>query len=822
MFRRWLRRTLLALAVLALVLVGAGVYLVHHQGVPPEDWAHFQGATVRFDPRGIPTIEAADWRQVIEAEGFVVASERLFQMDLMRRSGAGRLAAWFGAAALERDRTRVREDWDGVAARAYADAPPDEKAYLDAYAAGVNRFIREYPGRAGLEYSLLHVAPEAWSGKDSLLILLDMAEQLSASADADAAVGSAAPRLGPEWSAFIFPADHPWNAPLFGGKSAAGPPLPWSRALPMTPIAPGELARSALASSQLEGRPRPRSAGVLAARVRGSTGPLPASNEWAWCGATGCFLANDPHLGHTVPGIWYAVRLRVSAQDWAVGVAIPGLPGIVLGMNPHLAWGFTNVGEDVDDLLEEKVSDDHQRYLAAVDGGQEDWRPIQRETRRIPVRFGDDAEVTVLATHRGPLAELAGKWYSRQWLPLRPGRLHLPIDQMRAASWEALNAALDRMTVPAQNVIAVDRAGNLGYRASGTGVIRRVSGRTPAPALAGEWGGFEPPATRPRFLIRVAGQPTQRTGEGPLARSATTAPDAPRSLSTANERNWISPLGDGWTDDLRAERIRRFLRARADLRGDDMRRLQLDTESRYYRLLLDWVRGHATLDSSAARALVAAWAGWDGTGSADPQVFTDAITIDRALTRVCTRRLARAFLPDDQQGVEIRRGMRTAWLIAMLSAPGGPGVFGLDEGELANRLLEVALARRHDDPAPYTERNHWAAQHPFHALLPLLGRLFAVDTPPQVGWRGVVRVEQPDFGASVRMIWDLRSPLESRWTLPVGQSGHLGSPHYRDLQGSWFAAEYYPVLDVDTDWGLKGSSTSSSAPHTSTGSGDGG
>src|SRR5207244_2277082 len=155
-----------------------------------------------------------------------------------------------------------------------------------------------------------------------------------------------------------FPEDHPWNQPMFGqSPHPAGPPLPLGQALAMKPIDDVE-AGAMHAALELAPKAKETEEGI-------------GSNNWAWCGKTGCFLANDPHLGASVPHIWYANRLRISAEEWVVGVSIPGLPGIVLGMNPYLAWAFTNVGEDVDDLLLERVDEGEKNYLAAVEDGQE-------------------------------------------------------------------------------------------------------------------------------------------------------------------------------------------------------------------------------------------------------------------------------------------------------------------------------------------------------------------------------------------------------------------------------------------------------------------
>jgi penicillin G amidase len=784
--KKWIVRILGALAAATAAAILGWYWEVARQGASPDEIARSAGAKVVFDAQGIPTIEGESWLTVIEAQGYVVASERMFQMDLMRRSALGRLAAWFGEAAVPADERRVLEDWEGAAERDHASLSAEERAYLEAYAKGVNRFIADHRGRWGIEYLILRAEPEPWSGKDSLSILLSMCEQLTAFSGQEAAADRYAKFIGPEWAAFIFPEDHPWNQPMFGSPMRRGPPLPIGQALAMKPIDDEEaVLMQASASSS-----------ALGPALREGIG----SNNWAWCGKTGCFVANDPHLGSSVPHIWYANRLRISAEEWVVGVSIPGLPGIVLGMNPYLAWAFTNVGEDVDDLLLEKVDADEKTYLAEVKGGQEAWKPIRSVEKAIAVKGRPPKTVTALFTHRGPLAKrasLGGAWASRQWLALKDGVLGFSVNLNRAKSIDEMNAALDKMRIPAQNVVIADRTGDLAYRTSGTGVIRKVNGDKPQPAIEGEWAGFKPAVTRPRIRIAVGGTPSH---DNPMARTTTVAKDQPRFLATANERIWVDTVGHRWSEDLRKERIRRFLSSRDDFTHADMQRLQLDTESRYLSLIARWTREHADPSSPEAREVLARWSRWNGVAKDDPETFSEALDMDKALTQLAISRLKQKYLPPSEQEAEYVHWMRSAWVIAMLETKDGPRVFGLEEKDLADHLLGVAVSRAEKKAPPYYEKNRWASQHPFVSRIPLVGGAFAVDTPVQYGWRGVVRVEQPTFGASVRLVWDLGDPAASTWSLPVGQSGHIGSKHFRDLQQDWFAEKAYKVLDPAFDW----------------------
>ncbi len=228
------KRLFKAIALSGLLLLIYAFTFVRSLGGPSLNWDSFTLGKVKFDGNGIPTIEAVEWNRLSEIQGYVTASDRLWQMDLMRRSAAGRLSEWFGARpeSIRWDFRRKEEDWEGVADNAAAQLPTEEKAFCEAYAQGVNRFITEHPRRVGVEYFLLRTSPEPWSCRDSLLILLAMAENLTTGIDKDILRTKWNRYLDSEWQNFLFPNEHPWNIPLFGKKNGRLSTLPKLRHFP--------------------------------------------------------------------------------------------------------------------------------------------------------------------------------------------------------------------------------------------------------------------------------------------------------------------------------------------------------------------------------------------------------------------------------------------------------------------------------------------------------------------------------------------------------------------------------------------------------------
>ncbi|MCB9762677.1 MAG: penicillin acylase family protein [Alphaproteobacteria bacterium] len=747
--RRILRVSLLGLLTVILLLLLTALALWQRQGFDDDDWADIEaapGATVVMDPWGVPTITAPDWVTAVEAQGYVIASERMFQMDLSRRAAAGRLAEWFGEAAVPLDRARRLEDREALAERIAAGWSEADRAVCEAHARGVNRFIADRPWGWGLEYLLLQVEPEPWRCADSALVLLAMTDTLSTSIDIEAREIPWRAALPDDWEAFLIPQEHPWNKPLLG-EPAPPPPLP-------TPLGGGPPADVAPDT------------------------PEAGSNAWAWRGGDRAVVASDPHVGNAVPSTWYLSRLYIGPDRWAVGATLPGIGGVILGRSPWLGWGITNAREDGDDLVIEQVRDGPDG-LEVLEG--ERWVPVEVRRAQVLVRDADPVEITATFTARGPLSRDpdTGVWTSRQWLPWAVddiGLSHVALADAR--SWAEVDAVLDRMVIPILSIVMANADGGIGYRHTGRAPLRQVTGLWPHPAPEGVWGGVAPSSERPRLYLEP--------GEGP------------DRIVSANQRMWVGAWGDHWADDQRARVIDDALASGRVVSQEDHARLQMNTTNLYLQTVLRWVLANASGADPAEQVLLARWGGWDGDARTDPQTYSDALRVERLLKEQLIGAVARAYPPGEDAKPWSGR-MDSAWILRALDEPGALAVFGFEPGPLAGGLLAAVAA---DPPPLYTDDNAWGAQHPFVGRVPYADRVFGVTAWPQDGHGGLVCTETPRHGSSVRMVWDMKDGAEATWVQPVGQSGHPRSPHYADLQQPFHEDQRVPVFPPGVDWGL--------------------
>ena len=751
-----------------LVFSVAALWVVWRQGVQEDSYNLGGNAKVTFDQQGIPTVSAPDWPSLLEAQGYVVASERMFQMDLTRRKASGRLSELFGEKAFPLDSDAQSEGRLDVAAKAASLLPKDESDACNSFAKGVNKFIAENSWNWGIEYVLLGARPLDWTCADSLLVVLAMSETLTAYGPSELKQWHWKSKLDPSWVDFLYPQNHPWNVPMFGTKSAGGAPIPdRSKYIPMAALVPNKQAAVKVGSDAMAG-----------------------SNSWAWNGKSGAFLVNDPHLGQSVPGVWYAMRLKISNQEWVVGAALPGLPGIILGMNSALAWGFTNTGEDVDDYLSEKISPDGKSYLASKNGEEEVWEPIEVKAYPVKVKGEPDRIVTAKFTRRGPLIfhdDFGGKAFSRQWLALRPEALRLPVTNLnRSRNWAEFNQAIDGLRLPAQNILVVDRAGNIGYRLSGTGVIRKSNGKTVESGLDGEWLGLAEPNERRRDWVEAD-------------------PNSPTFKATANQRIWVDDMNHSWASDDRVNRINEVLRSKDNFTSNSMLELQLDTEGRFRRILLNWIANNADLKAERSIELAKNWHGWNGSSVANPIAFTQSIDAETELLKILLGRVRDTYLKDLKTEQEYSWYMKRAWITTLIEMKDGMNVFGFTDKEIANHLLYLAETKATTNPEAesFEQTNRWHAQHPFKNRIPVIGRFFGVKEHQQFGYSDLVRAESKMFGPSIRLIFNTKDPASSLWNQQVGQSGHLRSRYFRNLQKSWFAGEAHKVFPSNEDWGFQ-------------------
>src|SRR6266852_3362169 len=375
---RRLRRIVLVVILVPVVLAG-GAYLWLRNSLPQTSGTLVlvgPSAEIRItrDAAGVPHIAAANDRDASFALGFVHAQDRLFQMDMMRRLGAGRLAEVLGEGAVGTDRTMRTLGLFRAAERQLTALSPPLRTALDAYAAGVNAYLAQ-GATLPPEYALLRTVPEQWQPADSLVWGKYMALLLSGNYRRELAHARIATHVTAEQLAQLYP-EYPAEAPVtLGALTALYRNLPLDRILASLPEA---------------------------------VGPTFASNNWVVDGKHSVsgkpLLANDPHLGFATPDIWYLVRIDTPVLHLA-GATSPGAPFVVIGHNQRVGWGFTTTESDVEDLFIERPDPaDPSRYLAP--GGS---LPFETRQEVIKVRRGTPVDLTVRATRHGPvISDLGG------------------------------------------------------------------------------------------------------------------------------------------------------------------------------------------------------------------------------------------------------------------------------------------------------------------------------------------------------------------------------------------------------------------------------
>jgi penicillin G amidase len=753
----WRRRLLrLALVLLALPVIagaaGAGLYWRWSRAALPvvDGERRLPGlgaaATVRRDAQGVPHVEAGSLPDAFRVQGYALAQDRLWQMDLLRRRARGELAEAFGQVALRADR-EVRTLGLGRVADATVDALPVEtRAIMEAYAQGVNAFMAE--GSRPLEFRLLNYAPRPWTVADSLAVGKLLAYDLARGWDAEAEQ-ALYDGLPPQLRSLLFPETFPEDHVIFGQERAEdGPRLP--------PAAGEETARG--------------------------------SNNWVLAGsrtATGLpLLANDPHLQLGVPSIWAVVHLTAPGLDVA-GVALPGVPGVLIGRTARVAWGCTNVHDDSADLYVVEpgpVRADHYRGPQ----GPEPFREIQE---RIGVRDGtfssSSHEVVhpVRLTRQGPMVQIDGRPYALRWTALEPrdeASAFLLLN--RAQRLDDLHRALALFPGPSQNFVYADADGHVAWVSAGLLPIRRAgSGARPYAAASsdGDWLGYVPYAELPAVVDPPEGVIV--TANNRLVGSA-----YPYRVT----RGGIGP----W----RAAALREVLLARQGWTADDMARVQAERLSIPHRDL-----ARALLEAAARHQDDAAWAevagelsGWDGRLEPESRAAALVVNAFRQLgTRVLKPRLEGMAQAD-------RLARRTA-AVQRLIRERPPALLPAGDADWDATLLaswregtaEVARTLGADRKRwTWRALNTVTIHHPLARAVPGLARLL---DPPVLSMGGgatapnvlYVSREGNVEGPSMRFVANLADPDDTRLTNFMGQSGHVASAHYRDQLDAWVVVE---------------------------------
>ena len=833
---KWLRWGMLVVLVLGMVAGGAFIWL--RGSLPQIDGERtLPGLTAAVevvrDANGVPHITAGNEEDALFALGFVHAQDRMWQMEMNRRIGAGRLSEVLGSAALGTDRLlRVL----GLHHRAKASLGhfrPATGRRIAAYVRGVNAWIETRTGPLPPEFLILRFEPEPWSAVDTALVPKIMSLDLAREWTRDRMRLRLSKTLSPDRIVDFYT---PYRADMPRGvvpaqarassRSAGqvhGPivlqrlrePLK-ARASPGPRQAHGAAGEPSLHPAPVEASGNgPLPVGTTHSH-RGDSQALPAfarpgghlgSNTWAVDGtrtASGKpLLANDPHLGLTVPSIWYLAHLSWPGVD-IVGATLPGMPGVVLGHNSRVAWGFTNTSPDVQDLFVESVDPLDQSRYAAPDG----WRAFDVRRERIVVKDGEDVVLEVRESRHGPvLGDMSRKpgesggsdqVLSLAWTALRDDDLTLQaaLGLPHARDWEGFVANFRDFHSPQQNITYADVDGNIGFLAPGLIPIRRGrcgerSGTMPRPGReAGcDWQGFVPFDALPRVYNPPGG-----------------------TIVTANHRivpdGYPHHLTFEWAGGYRAKRIMEKLAERGRHDVASFRALQQDRTSLFARAILPRlhsVAAPAAAGETAVRAR-ALLEGWDGNMDPDrpePLVFHAWIW-----------EFARLVSAD-----ELGPHQREAWgrkgpFVQRVLEERGVWCDDIDTvavetcDEMLGRALVIAvdrIARDHgDDPEAWRwGRAHVAvAEHrPFGEtpLAPLFnlsgpapGSIYAVNAFSFNPLRN-----EPPFtatqGPGYRAIYDLADLERSLFVQSTGQSGNVLSPWYRNFEKGWRDGEYFTI-----------------------------
>jgi len=757
-----------------------------------------QQVTVDRDGWGVPHIRAASVEDLAEAQGYVMAQDRLWQMDLLRRVARGQLSEILGERTLQIDKDFRTLGLGRAADREVTTLDPEPHKILEAYARGVNRFIEQHESNLPLEFSLLRYKPQPWKPADTLAVsgymyrtLADTREREMNRAKVTERAGSDRARdlFSPESTMDHFVVGDP-NVPDDGSqRSATDPDDDDDDMQPDTVFKadlvepPGEASESgapdltsALAQSAVEFLAESRS------EIRQGLG----SNNWVVSGAhtaTGKpLLANDTHLDLVMPSIWYEVH--ITAPGWNVkGLTLPGAPMVIIGHNERIAWGFTNNGADVQDLYIEIFNPDTPDEYR-VKGS---WARAQVLEEIIHIKGQPDVHFPVTVTRHGPVVHRErDKGYAMRWTATEPGGLANSYTWLgKARNWKEFREAMKRVWGPAQNAVYADVEGNIGYIMAARVPIRK-KGRGEVPELGDnddyEWTGYIPFDQLPQALNPDSGL-----------------------IVTANARvvgpNYKPYLTDRWEDPYRTARICDLLHDRRDLRVEDMLKVQTDTYSYPHVFLAEQLLAAAKTAKPKdlrTQKLIDGLKDWNGIADA----HSPEISFLHGVRRGALELILEPILGEETGHYQWRTMTFLQRTLTNRPAKWLPAAYkSYDEllvaaADLAvKRLAEDSKSERVEDWA-WKNFNSLDMFHPLgHGGV--LKKALSIAGKPQLGTVYSVRSATKTHGPAMRFVANPANWDESILLITSGESGQPGSRHYSDQFSYWY--EGRPILAPFSD-----------------------
>ena len=775
--------------------------------------------TVYRDEMGIPHIYASTLHDLFMAQGYIHAQDRFWQMDAWRHIGSGELSSMFGEGQIKTDAFLRTLGWKQIAEAEYAALGDESKTILNSYADGVNAYLAERSGtELSLEYGVLALlspdyVPEKWTPIHTLTWAKAMAWDLRGNMNNEIERAVLLATLTPEQVESLYPPypeDHPVIVNEIGGDTVATSALQETQAI--LSVANPNLASVSANFALLDDVLGPIGAGI-------------GSNSWAVAGSrteTGMpILANDPHLGIQMPSIWYQVGLHCQPVSEACpyevgGFSFAGVPGVVIGHNDKVAWGFTNTGPDVMDLFIEKVNPANPNQYE-VNG---EWVNFETRTETIAVAGGEPVEITVRISRHGPVisdtfgelkdTDLADDQtafrdkagvdlpenyaIALNWTALIPGNVFEAIWGFnKAQNWDEFRTAAQGFQVPAQNLLYADVYGNIGYQMPGRIPVRaNGDGRYPVPGWTDdyEWTGFIPFDELPYVLNPESGY-----------------------IATANNRvsPWDYPylITTEWAYGYRAQRIVDMLDDAPEvITFDYIQEMHGDGLDLNAETLIPLLQDAPLTDDHLIemRSWLAAW---------DRQ--TDMDSAPAALFAAYWKHLL-ALTFDDDLPEDYRAAGGSRWFEVMRNITPDANNFFWDDKttsavetreDIFAAAFEAAVAEMEKDYGKDRESWAWGEMHTATFRNSTLGNsgvapienLFNRGAYPTAGGESIVNATgwttyesyEVDWLPSMRMIVDL-SDLDNSLTVhTTGQSGHAGHEHYTDMVDLWRNIEYYPM-----------------------------
>jgi penicillin G amidase len=815
------RAVVAALLFLLIAFLGFDVwfYRAVRASLPQRDGTvHLSGltapVTVTYDGRGVPNIDASNAADLFYAQGYITAQDRLWQMDMTRRYAAGELSVVLGPKYVKLDREQriigLRQVAEAVAA--YMSAA--QRAPFEAYAAGVNAYIAQHQKTLPLEFRFLTYFPHVWTVEDSVLVGLSMTEFLNHGLyKEELEKEKVLAKLGPELTADLFVnsswRDHPPGAegtsipsevpggttpeeeeeetapeknpkqPPRGPKSSrdgrskggtgAPPQISDVYSGPSTPAANSGLP----ARRMTEANPRDVFADTLSNPPEERLHP--GSNNWVVSGAHTAsgkpLLSNDMHLDLKIPNVWYEAHLTAGDFDVA-GVTLPGVPFVIAGHNRYIAWGFTNLGPNVEDIYIERFNDKGE-YLTP-----QGWAQPQHRQEIIRVKDKPEVALDVVVTRHGPIISDIVPGEKRKlalkWIIYDPRTFTAPFFAIDSAkNWQEFREAFSRLAAPGQNVVYADVDGHIGYQATGLVPVRAAGdGSVPVPGDddSHEWTGYVPYDRMPSVYDPPSG-----------------------IIATANGRvtpeGYPSTLSIEWGSPYRTERIYKLLNAKKKLAPADMLAIQTDIVSEFDRYCAQrfvYVVDHARKASRRAKAAADLMRDWDGAMTTDSAAPTVAYFSRRKLQEL----LLKPKLGDDWK--QYHWFMSPVWLENVLAhqpqrwLPSGYANY--------DELLTAAVQAAVDDAGAPSALQAWRwgrvhrvdVKHPFWSHFPILKRAAGPGPQPLSGDGETVKQVSTHFGPSERLTVDFSDFDDSTLNIVNGQSGDIFDEHYNDQWNAYY------------------------------------